>query len=140
MSKERPLSYDEYIGKMSKEAANTFLELLHKGEAAPFIEIAENSTHAGITLVTLAERAGRPPTEGSPQPTEQELVLLATNFHLNRRFLNVACHVAMNPVLKEKFLQVASPVKTSVEKRNIKNEAELIRALTAAKAKKRFDN
>lgn len=122
---------------MSKEAADAVLELLRNGDAQAFIELAENSIHPGITLVALAKKAERPPTEGSSQPTEEELVLLGTNFHLSRRMIDVACHVAMNPQIEEKFQELAGMIRDARIKEKARNEAELIRVMTRTKMNKK---
>lgn len=140
MSKEKPETDKNHNENLEADSVNTLLDSLLHGDFQAFIQLAENSIHPGIMLVKLAQKAQKQPSPGSPAPTKQEITLLATNFPPQTRFVEVACHIAADQELLERFMKIAEPIQEAAEKRAITNEADLIRIMTAAKARNSSEN
>lgn len=137
---EKPKPYTPAtIEEMSKEEAEAFLELLWNSDETALIELSKE-LHPGITLVELSKKAMCLPSGKDGKPSEQELVLLATNFQLSRRMIDVACHVAMDSTIEQFFRHIADEILASKIRQKEENEAFAIQALMNAKAKEKLSN
>lgn len=122
----------EGANQLTRDEAREIIGLLNQMDMPTWYQLAKTIVPS-VALVKLAQTAEEPPTHGSEEPQDQELVMFTFGqIPPSRRVVEVARHIATNPEVAKRFDMIAMPLIINREKQAVDDNVLILKRMTQA--------